>query len=149
MGVRHTHTGTHVGRRGFIVGTAGALAGAALARPFAPSLASAAGSEGDGGAVLPAPKPIPGGDVFPPLLHVYEPGPLNKTLPYTGAVMEGLDVEPSTITDFTGVIAQAYHVGTAIGSDGKRYSLETDIRAFQGQYIAVDGSRHTGTFAFL
>jgi hypothetical protein len=70
-------------------------------------------------------------------------------LPYTGAPLEGPDVEPCTITDFKGFIAQAYHVGTATGSDGKRYSLETDIRAYQGEYVAVDKSHQRGTFALL
>jgi hypothetical protein len=105
--------------------------------------------EDEGDKILPAPRPIPGGDVIPPQIHVFEPGTPNKVLPYTGAPMEGLDVEPSTITDFKGFIAQAYHVGTATGSDGKRYSLETDIRAYQGDYVAADGSHHSGTFALL
>ena len=55
----------------------------------------------------------------------------------------GLDVEPSVITDYTGVTALAFHVGTATGSDGRRYDLETDIRAMEGTYIAEDGSPQT------
>ncbi len=147
MRVIHSQTGVIFSRRGFIRGMAGALAVAAFGEPFARLQVSAAGQKE--GNLLPAPKPIPGGDVIPPLIHVFEPGPANKTLPYTGAVMEGLEVEPITITDFKGVIAQAYHVGTAKGRDGQPYNLETDIRAMQGQYIAADGSQHSATFALL
>jgi hypothetical protein len=71
------------------------------------------------------------------------------TLPFTGVQLEGLNVEPHTITDFKGVTALAYHVGTATGSDGRRYDLETDIRAFRGEYVADDGSRHRGTFGLI
>jgi hypothetical protein len=40
-------------------------------------------------------------------------------------------VEPSTITDFKGVTVLAYHVGSATGSDGRQYGLETDIRVME------------------
>jgi hypothetical protein len=138
-----------ISRGTFIRGVAGGLALAAVGEPLTRFSASAAGSEDEGGKILPAPRPIPGGDLAPGLIHVFEPGTPGKVLPYTGAPMEGLDVEPCTITDFKGFIAQAYHVGTATGSDGKRYSLETDIRAYQGTYIAADGSHNSGTFALL
>ena len=59
------------------------------------------------------------------------------TLPFTGFQLEGFDVEPSTITDFGGSSAVAFHVGTAEGSDGKAYNLETDIRAFEGEYSST------------
>jgi hypothetical protein len=38
-------------------------------------------------------------------------------------------------------------VGTATGSDGRQYNLETDMRAMEGPYIAEDGSRQRGLFA--
>ncbi|HET9558969.1 MAG TPA: hypothetical protein VFS70_17665 [Actinomycetota bacterium] len=96
--------------------------------------------------VLPAPKPIPGGIQIPggPLIHVFAPGPEGLTLPFTGVQLMGLDVEPSVITDYRGVTALAFHVGTATGSDGRRYNLETDMRAMEGTYIAEDGSRRRG-----
>jgi D-alanyl-D-alanine carboxypeptidase len=43
----------------------------------------------------------------------------------------------------------AFHAGTATGSDGKRYNLETDMRAMAGTYIAADGSRQHGLFALI
>jgi hypothetical protein len=99
--------------------------------------------------VLPAPKPIPGGIQIPggPLIHTFLPGPEDVTLPFTGLTLQGLDVEPSVITDYRGSTALAYHVGTATGSDGRQYDLETDIRVMQGTYDAEDGSRRHGLFA--
>jgi hypothetical protein len=149
MRVSNFRSAGTISRGTFIRGVAGGLALAAVGEPVTRLSASAAGLEDEGGKVLPTPRPIPGGDVIPPQIHVFGPGTAGTVLPYTGAPLEGLDVEPSTITDFKGFIAQAYHVGTATGSDGKRYSLETDIRAYQGEYVAVDGSQHRGTFALL
>jgi hypothetical protein len=149
MRVSHSGSLGTISRGTFIRGVAGGLALAAVGEPVTRFRASAAELEDEGGKILPAPRPIPGGDVIPPQIHVFEPGTPGKHLPYTGAPLEGLNVEPSTITDFKGFIAQAYHVGTATGNDGKRYSLETDVRAYQGEYVAVDGSHQRGTFALL
>jgi hypothetical protein len=71
------------------------------------------------------------------------------TLPFTGGQLQGLDVEPTTIRDFNGFSAVAFHVGTATGSDGMRYDLETDLRTFQGSYIDGAGHRRHGTFGFI
>jgi hypothetical protein len=57
-------------------------------------------------------------------------------------------VEPITITDFRGSCALAYHAGTARGSDGTTYLLETDMRAFEGDYVA-DGEVRHGAFALV
>jgi hypothetical protein len=70
------------------------------------------------------------------------------TLPFTGITLQGLDTEPATITDFNGTSAVAYHVGSARGDDGKTYNLETDIRAFEGDYV-VDGVMRHGAFALV
>jgi hypothetical protein len=40
-----------------------------------------------------------------------------------------------------GLHRPAFHVGTATGSDGRQYNLETDMRAMAGTYVAEDGSR--------
>jgi hypothetical protein len=126
----------------------GASAGAAAT--VTPALASAAHAGGLP-RVLPAPKPIPGGIQIPggPLLHVFLPGPPEVTLPFTGTQLMGLDVEPSVITDYRGFTALAYVAGTATGSDGRQYNLEADMRAMEGTYIATDGSRQRGLFAFI
>jgi hypothetical protein len=141
---------TTLNRRRFVQAAVGTVAGAGLA----------------GGAVLPAaahatdspkafgaepPKPIPGGQQIPggPLLHGFAPGPTNLTLPFSGAVPQGLDVDPSTFTDFRGFAAMAYHVGTARGSDGKTYNLETDVRAYRGTYVDATGARRSAAFSFI
>ena len=149
MKIVKSQAGAIVSRRGFLQGIAGGVAVAAYGGDFARLEPSAGGLAGEIGRVLPAPKPIPGGIDVPPVIHVWGPGTEGKVLPYTGGVLQGLDVEPGTMTDFKGVIAQAYHVGTATGSDGNPYNVETDLRVMQGQYVAEDGSQHTGTFALF
>ena len=104
---------------------------------------------------LPEPKPIPGEydlsdlGLEPPydFIHEFFPGPKDVVLPFTKVPLQGLNVEPSTITDFKGATALAYHVGKAKGSDGKTYNLETDIRVMEGRYVSVEGTRRQGTFA--
>jgi hypothetical protein len=142
-------------RRGFIHAAAGATALA-----FGPGLSLRALAHDDGDnhdRTLPAPKPIPGGldlsgiGLEPPydFIHVFPPGPEGFTLPFTGGALQGLDVEPSTLTDFQGVSAVAFHVGEAKGSDGHTYNLETDIRVMDGKYVAVDGTTRHGSFALI
>jgi hypothetical protein len=97
---------------------------------------------------LPAPKPIPGG-IINGAFHVFGPGPESVTLPFSAGTLQGLNVEPTPILDYAGFSALAYHAGTATGSDGKDYNLETDIRAFRGRYVGSDGSRRFGTFALI
>jgi hypothetical protein len=129
----------------------GAYAGAAATvGPLLPAMTSAA-QAGGLPRVLPAPKPILGGIPLPDgsVIHVFAPGPPEVTLPFSGLTLQGLDVEPSVITDRKGFTALAFHAGTATGSDGKRYNLETDMRAMEGTYIAEDGSRRRGLFALI
>ena len=139
-------------RRRFMIGAAGAVAGAGLSTLARPASTSAASSRVAAGGVVTPPNPIPGGafDVGPPLgvIHVFAPGDPSITLPFTGLTLGGFDVEPNTITDFRGSSALAFHAGTARGSDGKTYNLETDMRAFEGEYV-VDGVTHEGTFGFV
>jgi hypothetical protein len=135
-----------ISRRGVL--RYGAVAGAAAA--VSPTFADTAHASGLP-RPLPAPRPIRGGSQIPngPLIHVFAPGPEGLTLPFTGVVLEGRDVEPGVITDFNGASAVAFHVGTATGSDGKQYNLETDIRAMEGDYVAVDGTRRRGLFVLI
>jgi hypothetical protein len=135
-------------RRAVVQGAAGAAAGfaAAASRPHQ----TLAHGRDHQLAVVP-PEPIPGGIELAPgqVIHVWAPGPTDVTLPFTGATLQGLDVEPTTIRDFKGFSAVAFHVGTATGKDGTRYDLETDMRAFQGTYVDGTGTRRFGTFAFI
>jgi hypothetical protein len=88
-------------------------------------------------------KPIPGGlQIGEDFIHVFAPGPVELGF-------MGENVEPSTITDFTGFSAMGYIIGTATDADGNTYSMVNDIRVFQGTYVSEDGSVLTGTFAFI
>lgn len=101
--------------------------------------------------VKPAPSPIPGGIEVPDvgLLHAFIPGPEGSTTPFAGLPGMGLDVEPSTLTDFEGFTVFAVLSGQAEGSDGKTYNVEFDVRVMRGEYVAEDGSRQWGTFGFF
>lgn len=143
-----------IDRRKMLLGAAGMVATAGLAGTLArPRLATASG----GRDIPPAPRPIPGGTdlsefgLSPPFdfIHLFTPGPPGVVLPLSGIPLEGLNVEPSLITDFRGAIALAYLVGEARGSDGVTYGLEVDIRAMEGDFVAEDGSQQHGTFALL
>ncbi|TMP98928.1 MAG: hypothetical protein E6L09_10690 [Verrucomicrobia bacterium] len=141
-------------RRGFIYTAAGA---SALAFGPGLSLRALAHDDDDDNQTPPASKPIPGGSdlsgfgLVPPydFIHVFSPGPVGIVLPFSGGEPQGLNVEPSTITDFRGATAMAYHIGEAKGSDGNTYNLETDIRAMEGKYVAVDGKTRRGSFALI
>jgi len=82
------------------------------------------------------PVPIPGG------AHLFSPGPRSLGL-------MGLHVEPSSISDFQGVVALAYLSGSATDGESHRYDLAVDLRIMSGDYVAADGSAQTGTFAFI
>jgi hypothetical protein len=156
-----SNQGLHVGhthgfsRRGFIRTATGATALA-----FGPGLslkALAHDDDDDNKRTLPAPKPIPGGLDLSGLglvapydfIHFFPPGPVGIVLPFTGVALQGLHVEPSTLTDFDGATALAYHIGEARGSDGHTYNLETDFRVMEGKYVAVDGTTRHGSFALI
>jgi hypothetical protein len=86
--------------------------------------------------------PIPGGIDIPPLIHIFAPGP-----PELG--FQGLDVEPNGITNFNGFAALGYLGGTATDSNNNSYTVSTDMRLFQGEYVSADGTHHRGTFVFI
>jgi hypothetical protein len=101
---------------------------------------------------LPVPSPLPGGiDASPPVgfIHGFVPGPEGSSTPFAGLPGMGLDVEPSTFTNFKGFTAFAVLSGQATGSDGKIYNVEFDVRAMEGEYVAEDGSHRRGTFGFF
>jgi hypothetical protein len=137
-------------RRAVVRGAAGAAAGFASA--VAVPQAARAHPEGRAGRRQPVPpEPIPGGIELAPdqVIHVWAPGPPELTLPFTGATLQGFDTEPTTIKDFKGFAAVAFHAGTARAGDGTPYDFETDVRAFQGTYIDRTGTRRYGTFGFI
>jgi hypothetical protein len=140
-------------RRRFVQAAAVAAAGVTGAVAWPAAVASGSGGEnGDHPRkdVVP-PEPIPGGIQIPggPQVHVWSPGDPSVTLPFSGTTLMGFDVEPTTTGDFRGFSAVAFHAGTATGSDGATYNLETDMRAFKGTYVGADGARHFASFAFI
>jgi hypothetical protein len=144
----YIRAGGIVNRRRFVLTAAGTVG----------SVASLTWPRGSDAAVSPSatkhrapvPNPIPGGIELTPgfVIHVFGPGDPAVKLPFTGITLGGFDIEPSTITNFNGSTAVAFHVGTARASDGRTYNLETDIRAFEGEYV-VDGESHNGSFALV
>jgi hypothetical protein len=135
-------------RRRFLTRGAAMAAGVATASAWADPAAAA-------GVRRPArhvpPLPIPGGlEVGPDMkIHVWAPGDPGVTLPFSKAPLGGFDVEPTTIRDFRGFAAAAFHVGRARGNDGTVFNLETDMRVFRGSYVGADEKRHSGTFGFI
>ena len=81
------------------------------------------------------PVPVPGDG------HLFAPGPVSLGL-------QGVQVNPSSIGDFDGTVALAYLKGPT-GGDGHRFLMVNDIRLMKGTYLAADGSRHLGAFAFI
>jgi hypothetical protein len=140
--------GSVLGRRQFVLTAAGTMGG--LADLASPRTSAATAFLASAKHRQPPPNPIPGGIELAPgvVIHVFGPGDPAVTLPFTGITLQGLDQEPSTITDFNGSTAVAYHVGSVRASDGRTYNLETDMRAFDGEYI-VDGAVHRGSFALV
>jgi len=130
-----------------IGGAASAAAGlaGAVAVP-----ATAVGGVERGRELVP-PVPIPGGFELAPgqVIHVWAPGSSDVTLPFSGSTLQGLDTEPTTIRDFNGFAAVAFHAGTATAADGTVYDFETDVRAFQGVYIDAANIRRAGSFGFV
>jgi hypothetical protein len=72
------------------------------------------------------PVPIPGGDIIPPFVTQFLPGP----------GLDGLNAEPHGIINFNGVVAMGYTSGTA--TDGTHtYNIGTDIRVYQGTFVGA------------
>ncbi|HYL84939.1 MAG TPA: hypothetical protein VE263_11940 [Candidatus Angelobacter sp.] len=82
---------------------------------------------GQGAPLPPAPIPVPGGDVIPPLFNVFSPG--------VGPFLDGEDAEPQVITNFKGHVAMGYTLGAATDNKGNQYAVITDIRVYQGNYV--------------
>jgi hypothetical protein len=76
------------------------------------------------------------------MLHAFFPGPVSIG-------DDGFDIEPSTITNFKGFTAVAMLAGTATDDKGNSFTLMSDIRVFQGEYVSADGRRHHGTFVLI
>jgi hypothetical protein len=93
------------------------------------------------------PVPVPGGDIIAPFLFapgITAPGLINQFLPAVGIWFDGLNADPNGITNFNGVVAMGYTVGTATDSAGKRYTVNTDIRVYRGDYVGAEANGDAG-----
>jgi hypothetical protein len=85
------------------------------------------------------PVPIPGGDVVPPFINQFIPG-----VPGPGVFFDGVNAEPNGITNYEGVVAMGYTLGTATDNAGKQYQVITDIRVYKGDYFGAQASFGAG-----
>lgn len=131
-------------RRNMLLGTAaaaGVMVGGRLLPPRFGTIAGAASTAAE-------PRPIPGGIITldDRRYHAYAPGrvdPLDPASPIN---------EPSTITDFDGVVAIAQTVGRGTGVEHgveMPVTFDCDIRLMAGRYVGMDGQVHEGQFGFL
>ena len=91
--------------------------------------------------------PITGGVLVPnplggPDVHLNFPGPVTSAMPGQGG-------EPSTITDFNGLIGVVRVQGTGMDGSGNSLLWDADLRFMRGLYQGVDGNLHTSTFALI
>ena len=94
------------------------------------------------------PIPIPGGTpALGGAYHLFGPTPDGSFDP--------IDAEPSTITDFNGVVALAYINGIVTRTNTKTGevrvlpTINSDMRLMHGLYRGVDGKLHQGAFALV
>ncbi|HET8922202.1 MAG TPA: hypothetical protein VFN26_04310 [Candidatus Acidoferrum sp.] len=141
-----------VSRRNLIRGAAGSAAGAGLLlgsglRTLAFAQEAAQESCRD------LPRPIPHIST-PPGSHIFFPGPPDGSAPPTFPHFPNAGFDPSSVTDFKGVIAQADINFAGTGTDlntgaSVPYTFHTDWRFFKGMFVAVDGLEHEGTLTFI
>jgi hypothetical protein len=87
---------------------------------------------------------------IPPGIHFFFPGPVDAdpvTSPNAGH-------DPSLITDFSGVIAQADLIFSGKGTDlnsgqSAIYDFHCDMRFMSGLFVGLDNEQHNGTFGFI
>ena len=136
-------------RRSLIRRAAGTAAGTGLLLGSGLQFSAFAEDEGTGNKCKPVPRPIPHLTI-PPGIHFFFPGPVDAdpaTSPNAGH-------DPSLITDFSGVIAQADLIFSGKGTDlnsgqSAIYDFHCDMRFMSGVFVGLDNERHNGTFGFI
>lgn len=138
-----------VSRRNLIRGVAGTAAGAGLTLGSGlPAFAQEAAQQ----TCRDLPRPIP---KITKAHHFFFPGPVTGVAAATdptGVYPNGRD--PSTITDFKGMIGSADLVFTGTGTNlntgaSATYGFHTDWRFMTGVFVGVDGLEHNGTLTFI
>jgi hypothetical protein len=137
-------------RRSLIRGAAGTAAGAGLL--LGSGLRSSVQADDDDNCKALA-RPIPH-ITTPPGGHFFFPGPPDGSAPSTFPHVPNAGFDPSTITDFKGVVANAdlnfAGTGTDLNTgDSTAYTFHTDWRFMDGVFIGVDGRQHRGTLSFI
>ncbi len=138
-------------RRNLIRGAAGTAAGAGFllgAGLRMPALADDE-DEGDRHKCKPVARPIPH-RTGPNNLHFFFPGPVDAdpmTSPNKGH-------DPSIITDFRGVVAEADLNLSGTGTDlntgaSATFNFHTDMRFMDGVFVGLDNEQHRGTIGFI
>jgi len=145
-------TQRQLNRRHLIRGAAGTAAGAGLLLGSGPRFLAFANDEDEGEhnkcKALARPIPHRTGNN-----HFFFPGPPDGA-PSTDPHFPNAGFDPSTVTDFKGVIANAdlNFAGTGTNLDTNEsvpYMFHTDWRFFKGTFVAVDGLEHQGTLTFI
>jgi len=137
-------------RRNLIRGAAGTAAGAGLLLGSGlrfPAMAQEAAQE----SCRDLPRPIPH-ITTPPGQHFFFPGPPDGSAPSTFPHFPNAGFDPSTITDFQGMIGQADLFFTGTGTtlatgESATYGFHTDWRFMTGVFIGIDGLQHNGTLS--
>jgi hypothetical protein len=141
-------------RRNLIRGAAGTVAGAGLLLGTRLSARGDDEDDGERNKCKTLPRPIPRINI-PPNGHFFFAGPVTGAATAadpTGVYPDGRD--PSTITDFKGLIAQADLFFSGTGTDlhtgqSAPYGFHTDWRFMAGVFVGVDGLQHNGTLSFI
>jgi len=84
--------------------------------------------------------------------HFFFPGPVEGA-PTTDPNFPNAGHDPSIITDFSGVIAEADLAFSGTGTDlntgqSAHYDFHTDMRFMSGVFVGLDNEEHHGTFGF-
>jgi len=140
-----------VSRRNLIRGAAGTAAGAGLLLGSGLRLSALADDDDEENRkkCKAVPRPIPHIST-PPGAHFFFPGPVDAnpaTSPNTGH-------DPSIITDFSGVIANADLVFSGMGTNlntgaSAKYDFHADMRLMDGIFVGLDSERHRASIGFI
>jgi hypothetical protein len=156
-GLVHTRASIPVSRRAFMR-EAATGSGAVLALQPTPVTSVLAARDDDDEhrvrGLCDDPFPIPHLTTLPfASIHFFFPGPVEGTAVPTDPTGAHDGRDPSLITDFRGVIGQAdldlSGTGTNAAGEHTPYTFHTDMRFMKGTFIAADGRRHRGAFAFV
>jgi hypothetical protein len=138
-------------RRSLIRGAAGTAAGAGLLLGSGLQLSARVDDEDEGedNKCKAVPRPIPHIST-PPGTHFFFPGSVDAspaTSPNTGH-------DPSIITDFSGVIANADLIFSGVGTNlstgaSAKYDFHADMRFMDGVFVGLDSERHRGAIGFI